>query len=69
MSVERRQRPAKPNKLVKMHPFWIQPELVERLQRVRTAASTRVDIQQPRSVLLRLVITLGLDVYEQRLKS
>jgi len=69
MSVERRQRPAKPNKLVKMHPFWIQPELVERLQRVRTAASTRVDIQQPMSVLLRLVITLGLDVYEQRLKS
>ena len=69
MSVERKPRAPKPNKLVKFHPFWIQPELVDRLQRVRSTASARVDVPQPMSEILRLVISLGLDAYEQRLKA
>jgi hypothetical protein len=69
MSLERRPRSTKPNKLVKMHPFWIQPELIERLHAVQSTVSQRVDIQQPMAEILRRVIAMGLEAYEQRLKA
>jgi hypothetical protein len=60
-------RTPKPGKLVKMHPFWIQPELLDRLRAAQEALGASVGVKQSQSEMLRAAISLGLDAFERKL--
>jgi hypothetical protein len=64
VSVDRRRKPQ--GKFLKMHPFWVPPELFERLKQTQVSAMKRVQFKVSRSELLRTIIALGLDEYDRR---
>ena len=62
-----RDRRAPRRKLVKMHPFWIEPEQRERLRSAQETVGAAVGVRQSLAEMLRTVISLGLDAFERKM--
>jgi hypothetical protein len=64
---ERERQPRGRKKFVKMRPFWIQPELLERLRATQDAMYARVGVRQSQAEVLRTAIAHGLDILDRKL--